>query len=142
MRPRPLSRGSAARACYQVRLPSSQMKITPMPTFSIVSTTVAQGSETAEVDTSEADFRSPDEAAGYARRMAEELFELSEQLALDFEYTQVAVYEGETEAQELDIDDPALVGIWMFVDDGIAWSDAQALRDEAAAEAPPALSAG
>ena len=41
-----------------------------MPSLSIVSTTVAIGSETAEIDTSEADFRSGDEAIGYARRMA------------------------------------------------------------------------
>ena len=106
-----------------------------MPSFSVVSTSVALGGETAEVDTSRADFRSPDEAIGYARRVAEEMFELAEQLALDFDYTQVAVYEGEAEPQELDIGDPGLVGVWMFVEDGVAWADAQTLRDEAAAEA-------
>ena len=108
-----------------------------MPSFSIVSTTVAVSSETAEIDTSEADFRSVDEAIGYARRIAEELFELAEQLALDFDYTQVAVYEGQADPPELDIEDPGLVGMWMFVEDGVAWADAQALRDDASASAEP-----
>ena len=42
-----------------------------------------EASETAEIDNSESEFRSADEAIGYGRRLAEELFELAEQLALD-----------------------------------------------------------
>ena len=101
-----------------------------MKIFSMVSISLAVGSETAELDTLRADFRSADEAIGYARRSAEELFELAEQLALDFDYTQVRVYEGQAERSEFDIHDPELVGIWMFVDEGVVWADAQTLRDE------------
>ena len=107
-----------------------------MPSFSVITTTVAVGSETAEIDTLDGEFRSPDEAMGYARRVAEELFDLAEQLALDFEYTQVAVYEGQVQPEELDVTDPAFTGMWMFIEDGVAWADAQALRDEQDEQAP------
>lgn len=109
-----------------------------MPLFSVVSTTVAQGGETAEVDISSGEFRSLDEGIGYARRIAEELFGLADQLALDFEYSQVALYEGDVDPPELDIDEPSFLGMWMLVDDGAAWADAQALRDDAAEDAAEA----
>ena len=82
-----------------------------MPSLSIVSTTVAICSETAEIDTSEADFRSGDEAIGYGAPHGQELVELAESLALDFDYTQVAVYEGEANPPEFDMEDPSLLGM-------------------------------
>lgn len=101
-----------------------------MPTFTIVSTALSQGSENAEVDTRNGDFRSADEAIGYGRRVAEETFELAGELALEFDYSQVAIYQDEAEAAELDIHDPGPLGLWLFFEDGIAWSDAEALREE------------
>lgn len=106
-----------------------------MPAFTIVSTSLSQGSDTAEVDNREGDFRSADEAIGYARRVAEELFELAGELALEFDYSQVAIYDGEVEPAEFDVADPALTGVWLFFEDGIAWSSAEDLRKEDGGEA-------
>ena len=100
-----------------------------MPTFTVISTTLAQASEDAELDNRSGDFRSADEAIGYARRIAEELFELASELVLDFEYSQVAVYQGDSQATELDVDAPDLLGVWLFFEDGVAWSDAASLRE-------------
>lgn len=41
----------------------------------------------------------------------QELVELAESLALDFDYVQVAVYEGEADPLEFDMEDPGLVGM-------------------------------
>lgn len=101
-----------------------------MPTFTIVSTALSKGSENTEVDTRSGDFRSADEAIGYGRRVAEEQFELASELALEFDYSQVAVYNGEADPSELDVHDPGLLGLWLFYEDGLAWSDAVALREE------------
>ncbi len=101
-----------------------------MTTFTVIATTLSQGSEDAEIDARGGDFRSPDEAIGYARRIAEEHFELAGELALDFDYSQVAIYEGDSEQSELDINAPDLLGIWLFFEDGVAWSSAQSLREQ------------
>lgn len=106
-----------------------------MPTFTVIATTLSQGSDDAEIDARSGDFRSPDEAIGYARRIAEENFELAGELALDYDYSQVAIYEGDPEPSELDIDAPDLLGVWLFFEDGVAWSSAQTLRDQQEANA-------
>lgn len=100
-----------------------------MTTFTVIATTLSQGSDDAEIDARSGDFRSPDEAIGYARRIAEEHFELAGELALDFDYSQIAVYEGDSEQGELDISAPDLLGLWLFFEDGVVWSSAQSLRE-------------
>jgi hypothetical protein len=99
-----------------------------MAEFSIVAVTVSSGSEEAEIDVITAAFESADEAMGYARRMAEETHRLAAQLELDMDYSQVAVFEGET-PEEVDFDSPALVGAWLYDEDGVGWSTAAALRE-------------
>jgi hypothetical protein len=104
-----------------------------MPDFTIFSVSAARGAEEAEIDAVEADFESAAEAMGYARRMAEEAYQLAGQLDLDFDYSYVAVFEGEIEG-DVDLTHPALVGAWLYDDEGVAWSTAAILQE--ADEAP------
>ena len=66
-----------------------------MPAYTIVTTSAVQGGDTAEVNTLTDDFANDSEALGYARRMADEMIDMAHQLLLDFDYSNVGVYEGD-----------------------------------------------
>jgi hypothetical protein len=102
-----------------------------MPAFTIVTTSATQGSEAAEVNTLTDDFANPSEAVGYSRRMAEEMLGMAHQLSLDFDYSNVAVYEGDLLDEELDPEHHAFIGIWVLDDEGAAFVPADEFREGA-----------
>jgi hypothetical protein len=105
-----------------------------MPSFTIVTTTAAQGADAAEVSSLADEFANVSEAIGYSRRMAEELLGMADQLALDFDYSNVGVYEGDVVDEEPGPEHASFVGIWLLDDGGVAYVDADEFRqDEAAA---------
>lgn len=102
-----------------------------MPTYTVVATTATQGSEEAEFDVHVDEFDNESETIGYARRMAEEMFGLAEQLQLDFDYSHVSLYEGDVGEDEPDSEHPGFVGMWFFDENGAGYVTAAALRSEA-----------
>jgi hypothetical protein len=100
-----------------------------MPAYTLVTTTATQGSDTAEVSSLTDEFTDASEAIGYARRMAEELVGLADQLSLDFDYSNVSVYEGDLIDVDLDPGHPALVGVWVLDEDGAAYASAEEFRN-------------
>ncbi len=107
-----------------------------MPTFTIVTTSATQGSDEAEVNTLVDDFADRSEAVGYARRMAEEMLGLAGQLALDFDYSNVALYDGDRIDDELDPTDDAFIGMWVLDEAGAAFVGVDEFRDNAAEVTP------
>ena len=108
-----------------------------MPTYTIVTTTATQGSDEAEFDTHIDEFENDSEVIGYSRRLAEEMFALADQLTLDFDYSNVSLYEGELGDEALGSGHEAFIGLWFFADDGAGYASAEALRqadDEAGEE--------
>lgn len=103
-----------------------------MPAFTIVTTSAAQDSEAAEVNTLTDEFGSQDEALGYARRMADEMLGMAEQLSLDFDYSNVGLYAGDLIDEDLDPAHSALIGVWVLDDDGAVWVEAAEFREGAA----------
>lgn len=99
-----------------------------MPAFTIVTTSATQGSDEAEVGALTNDFADASEAIGYARRMADELVGLAGQLALDFDYSNVALYDGDLLDIDLDPTHPALVGVWLLDEDGPDFLPAEEFR--------------
>ena len=91
-----------------------------MPAYTIVTTTATQGSDAAEVNTLTDDFGDQSEAIGYSRRMAEEMIGLAHQLSLDFDYSNVGLYDGDLLDEDLDPAHAAFVGIWILDDEGAA----------------------
>jgi hypothetical protein len=75
-----------------------------MPAFTIVTTSATQGSDAGEVSTLTDEFVNESEALGYSRRMAEEMVGLAHQLSLDFDYSNVGLYDGDLIDEELDPD--------------------------------------
>ena len=53
----------------------------------------------------------------------------SEQLDLDPDYSNVCVYEGEVDEQDVDPDHASFIGMWFFTDDGVEWATAATLRE-------------
>lgn len=100
-----------------------------MPAYTIVTTSAAQDSESAEVNTLMDEFDSGGEALGYSRRMADEMLGLAHQLSLDFDYSNVALYEGDLLDEEVDPSHPALVGVWVLDDEGAAFVLAEEFRE-------------
>ncbi|MDO8379882.1 hypothetical protein [Phenylobacterium sp.] len=100
-----------------------------MPAYTIVTTSAAQGSDAAEMNTLTDDFGSEAEAVGYSRRMADEMLGLASQLSLDFDYSNVALYEGDLLEEDLDPDHPALIGVWVLDEDGAAFVPADEFRE-------------
>lgn len=108
-----------------------------MPVYTIVTTSAAQGSDEAEINTLADDFGNESEAVGYSRRMADEMLGLAAQLALDFDYSNVSLYEGDLIDEELDPQHPSFVGMWVLDEAGVAFVEAAAVReDEAEALGP------
>lgn len=106
-----------------------------MPAYTIVTTSATQGSEAAEVNTLTDEFGDQSEAIGYSRRMAEEMVNLAHQLSLDFDYSNVALYDGDLLDEDLDPDHAAFVGIWVLDEEGAAFILADDFR-ESMTEAP------
>jgi hypothetical protein len=100
-----------------------------MPPFTIVTTSAAEGSDAAEVNTLTAEFVNESEALGYSRRMAEEMVGLADQLSLDFDYSNVGLYEGDLIDEDLDPAHPALIGVWVLDDEGPAFVPADEFRE-------------
>jgi hypothetical protein len=102
-----------------------------MPAFTIVTTTATQGSDAAEVSTLADEFVNESEASGYSRRMAEEMVGLAHQLSLDFDYSNVGLYEGDLIDEDLDPAHPAFMGAWVLDEEGVAFVSADEFRDSA-----------
>jgi hypothetical protein len=103
-----------------------------MPPYTIVTTSASQDSDAAEVNTLVDEFANESEAVGYARRMADEMLGLAGQLALDFDYSNVAVHDGDLIDEELDPADPTFIGMWVLDEAGAAFVNAEEFRQEAA----------
>lgn len=102
-----------------------------MPVFTIVTTSATQGSDAIEVSTLSDDFANESEALGYSRRMAEEMVGMAHQLALDFDYSTVGLYEGDLIDEEIDPSHPAFLGAWVLDEEGVAFVGADDFRDGA-----------
>ena len=100
-----------------------------MPAYTIVTTSATQGSEAAEVNTLTDEFADASEAIGYSRRMAEEMINLAHQLSLDFDYSNVGLYDGDLLDEDLDPDHAAFVGIWVLDEEGAAFILADDFRE-------------
>ena len=100
-----------------------------MPAYTIVTTSATQGSEAAEVNTLTDEFADASEAIGYSRRMAEERINLAHQLSLDFDYSNVGLYDGDLLDEDLDPDHAAFVGIWVLDEEGAAFILADDFRE-------------
>ena len=100
-----------------------------MPAYTIVTTSATQGSEAAEVNTLTDDFGDQSEAIGYSRRMAEEMVNMAHQLSLDFDYSNVGLYDGDLLDEDLDPDHAAFVGIWVLDEEGAAFILADDFRE-------------
>ena len=103
-----------------------------MPAYTIATTTATQGSDAAEVNTLTDDFGDQSEAIGYSRRMAEEMIGLAHQLSLDFDYSNVGLYDGDLLDEDLDPAHAAFVGIWILDDEGAAFILADDFRESMA----------
>ena len=102
-----------------------------MPAFTIVTTSATQGSDAVEVSTLADEFTNESEALGYSRRMAEEMLGLAHQLSLDFDYSDVGLYEGDLIDENPDPAHPAFLGAWVLDEEGAAFVLAGEFRDAA-----------
>lgn len=100
-----------------------------MPAFTIVTTSATQGSDAAEVSTLSDEFTNESEALGYSRRMAEEMVGMAHQLALDFDFSTVGLYDGDLIDEELDPTHAAFLGAWVLDEDGVAFVGADEFRE-------------
>jgi hypothetical protein len=107
-----------------------------MTSFTIVTTTATRDTEAVEVSTLSDDFANESEAAGYSRRMAEEMVGFAQQLSLDFDYSNIALYDGDLFEEDLNPDHPAFRGMWVLDDDGPAFVTPDEFRDGATDEEP------
>jgi len=105
-----------------------------MPAFTIVTTSATQGSDAAEVSSLADEFNDASEALGYSRRMADEMLSMASQLALDFDYSHVGLYEGDLIDEEVDPSHAAFLGAWVLDEEGIAFLVAEEFRDGATEE--------
>jgi hypothetical protein len=103
-----------------------------MPAYTIVTTSATQGSDAAEVNTLSDEFVDASEVLGYSRRMAEEMMGLAHELALDFDYSNVAIYEGDLIDEDLDPAHAAFAGMWVLDDDGAAFVPVDEFRENEA----------
>ncbi|WP_374471336.1 hypothetical protein [Phenylobacterium sp.] len=108
-----------------------------MSAYTIVTTSATQGSDQAEVNTLADEFDNESEAVGYSRRMAEEMLGLAAQLSLDFDYSNVALYEGELVDEDVDPLHAAFVGMWVLDEAGAAFIRADEFRENATVEPAP-----
>ncbi len=102
-----------------------------MTAYTIVTTSATQGSDAAEVSTLTDEFANESEALGYSRRMADEMLGLAHQLSLDFDYSNVGLYDGDLIDEDLDPAHTAFIGAWILDDDGAAFVSADEFRESA-----------
>jgi hypothetical protein len=100
-----------------------------MPAYTIVTTSATQGSEEAEVSALADDFGDQSEALGYSRRMAEELAGMAQQLSLDFDYSNIGLYEGDLVDEDLDPAHPGFIGLWVLDAEGAEFVPADEIRE-------------
>jgi len=100
-----------------------------MPAYTIVTTSATQGSDAAEVSTLTDEFVNESEAQGYSRRMAEEMVGMAHQLSLDFDYSNVGLYDGDLIDEDLDPEHPAFLGAWVLDEEGVAFILADEFRE-------------
>lgn len=106
-----------------------------MPAYTIVTTSATEGSEAAEVNTLSDEFVDVSEALGYSRRMAEEMVGMAGQLLLDFDYSNIGLYDGDLIDEDLDPEHPAFIGMWVLDAEGAAFVSAEDfLAEEAEGE--------
>ncbi|RYF93651.1 MAG: hypothetical protein EON95_08160 [Caulobacteraceae bacterium] len=105
-----------------------------MPAFTIVTTSATQGSDAAEVSTLTDEFADVSEALGYSRRMAEEMVGYAHQLSLDFDYSNVGLYDGDLLDEEPEPAHPAFIGVWVLDDEGAAFVPSDEFHAETEAE--------
>ena len=103
-----------------------------MPAYTIVTTSAAQGGDTAELNTLSDEFDNESEALGYSRRMADEMLGMAHQLSLDFDFSNVGLYEGDLVDEDLDPSHAAFIGMWVLDDEGTAFVLADEIRADAA----------
>ena len=108
-----------------------------MPAYTIVTTSATEGSEAAEVSTLTDDFGNESEALGYSRRMAEEMVGMAGQLMLDFDYSNIGLYDGDLLDEDLNPEHPSFLGVWVLDHDGAGFVTAEEFR-EGDPEADPA----
>jgi hypothetical protein len=104
-----------------------------MPAYTIVTTSATQGGDAAEVSSLTNEFGNDSEALGYSRRMADEMLDLAQQLSLDFDYSNVGLYDGDLVDEELDSAHPSFIGMWVLDDEGVAFVSADDIRAAEAA---------
>jgi hypothetical protein len=100
-----------------------------MPAYTIVTTSATQGSDAVEVSTLADEFGNESEALGYSRRMAEEMLGLAHQLSLDFDYSNVGLYEGDLIDEDFDPTHAAFLGAWVLDEEGTAFVPADEFRE-------------
>ncbi|HEY1071450.1 hypothetical protein [Brevundimonas sp.] len=100
-----------------------------MPAYTIVTTSATEGSEAAEVNTLSDEFVDVSEALGYSRRMAEEMVGMAGQLLLDFDYSNIGLYDGDLIDEDLDPEHPAFIGMWVLDHEGAAFVPADEFQD-------------
>lgn len=103
-----------------------------MPAYTIVTTSAVQDSDAAEVSSLTDAFDNESEALGYSRRMADEMLGLAGQLSLDFDYSNVGLYEGDLIDEDVDPTHRAFIGLWVLDDTGAAFVTAAEFREDAA----------
>lgn len=103
-----------------------------MPAYTIVTTSATQGSDAVEVSTLTDEFGNESEALGYSRRMAEEMLGLAHQLSLDFDHSDVGLYDGDLIDEDLDPTHASFIGAWVLDDEGAVFVPAEEFREGAA----------
>lgn len=103
-----------------------------MPAYTIVTTTAVQDSDAAEVSSLSDEFASESEALGYSRRMADEMVGMAHQLSLDFDYSNVGLYEGDLVDDDVEPSHAGLIGVWVLDEEGAAFVPADEFREGAA----------
>jgi hypothetical protein len=102
-----------------------------MPAYTIVTTSATQGSDAVEVSTLADEFSNESEALGYSRRMAEEMLGLAHQLSLDFDYSDVGLYEGDLIDENPDPTHVSFIGAWVLDEEGAVFVPAAEFRESA-----------
>ena len=118
-------------ACKRGRRGDPDLREMTMPAYTIVTTSATQGNDEAELSLLANEFGDQSEALGYSRRMADEMLDLAQQLSLDFDYSNVGLYDGDLVDEALDTAHPSFIGMWVLDDEGVAFVSADEIRESA-----------
>ena len=102
-----------------------------MPAYTIVTTTATKDTDEVEVSTLSDDFANESEVVGYSRRMAEEMVGFANQLSLDFDYSNVSLYDGDLFDEDLNPSHPAFRGLWVLDEGGAAFVTPEEFHESA-----------